>query len=76
MNETLTPAHIAARAEYDASLEVFRAASREYRIEALKYRNREISTSEFAPAIAKFKAAEAAADIAELAFIDFENANS
>lgn len=66
----------AARERYDASLETFRAASREYRLATEAYRRRETNDDVFLAARAKFKAAEEKADAEERLYIEAENANA
>ncbi|HEX7906718.1 MAG TPA: hypothetical protein VF534_01315 [Paraburkholderia sp.] len=58
-----------ARAKYDASLEVFRAAARTYREVTEAYRAREIGDTDYLDARRTFGLAQEAADIAEAEYV-------
>jgi hypothetical protein len=70
MKANLSPAQIEARAKYDASLNVFRAASRAFTAVSMAYRSREIGDDEYIAGRKAFKDAEAVADAAESDFKD------
>jgi outer membrane protein TolC len=57
------------RKKYDASLDIFRAASRTYRAAAEAYRARTIGDDEFLLARNAFNAAQIAADAAEADYL-------